>query len=182
VASRRSFSAPLVLARRLYLDSVLILMVAAVLCTLAVVLPIGAVWSAVLAVAALVLIVPVARERSTDATEEMERGAGRIADLLPARFIVMGHSHGAKRLSVGEGQIYFNLGHWGQDDLPEDRPAGQKPPCTHLVITERDGEMRAELRRWDADAGAQPFVEPAVPGTAPVRAPSPAPLRPALAK
>ena len=90
-----------------------------------------------------------------DPSSAMRRAAGRIADLLPARWVVMGHTHHPLVQAVSETSTYVNLGNWGVDDLESH---AQEAPRTHLVIRFIDGEHRAEFRRWHPENG--PTVAP----------------------
>jgi UDP-2,3-diacylglucosamine pyrophosphatase LpxH len=117
--------------------------------------------------------------RVADPCVALRRRAGRIAELMPTRFVVMGHTHVPLTESIGEGVTYVNLGGWAVDDLDADvDPA----PCTHLVIRDVDGRLEAELRRWSSDEG--PALLRAIPSLAPTVNPAVAPLavdeRPAM--
>ncbi|MGD8858819.1 MAG: metallophosphoesterase [Myxococcales bacterium] len=94
--------------------------------------------------------------RHFDPSDAMRKGASHVARILPARYVVMGHTH-VPRLEAIEGDsTYVNLGGWAADDL-DDTPQemGCPPaPCTYLVIRHVDGEPTAELRRWDSELGA----------------------------
>lgn len=100
--------------------------------------------------------------RVVDPCSALRRRAGRIAELLPTRFVVMGHTHVPLTESLGEGVTYVNLGGWAVDDLDaEVAPA----PCTHLVIRDVDGRFEAELRRWSSEQG--PALLRSIPSIAP---------------
>ncbi len=99
-----------------------------------------------------------------DPSQAMLRGARRIATLLDARFIVMGHTHHPVAERIDDRSTYVNLGHWGVDDLDAE-PA--EPSRTHLVLRWIDGQIRAELCRWDRVRG--PLPQP-LPGTGPAPA------------
>lgn len=100
--------------------------------------------------------------RVVDPCAALRRRAGRIAELLPTRFVVMGHTHVPLTEPIGEGVTYVNLGGWAVDDLDEEvDPA----PCTHLVIRDVDGHVEAELRRWSTEQG--PALIRAIPSLAP---------------
>ena len=93
------------------------------------------------------------RLRVTDAVVNLREGAQRISEFLPARFIVMGHTHAPAVEPMNNGSTYVNLGHWGVDvlDAP-DRPA----PRTHLVIRHVNGKPEAKFCAWDPMAGPLP--------------------------
>jgi UDP-2,3-diacylglucosamine pyrophosphatase LpxH len=88
--------------------------------------------------------------RVADPCVALRRRAGRIAELLPTRFVVMGHTHRPLTESIAEGVTYVNLGGWAVDDLDQEVDAA---PCTHLVIRDVGGQLEAELRRWCSDEG-----------------------------
>jgi UDP-2,3-diacylglucosamine pyrophosphatase LpxH len=93
------------------------------------------------------------RSRVADARDALRAGAARVAQLLPARFVVMGHTHLPLMERLTEACTYVNLGGWAVDDL---EPGAVHPaPYTHLVIRHVDGEPRAELLRWDPEHGPQ---------------------------
>lgn len=115
------------------------------------------------AIAAAVMAGLVVWHRSSrvfDPPSALKRGAERIAQLLPARFVVMGHTHAPTMEQTSNGSTYVNLGGWAVDDLDvqneaalETVPDDRRAPCTHLVIRHIDGKPQAELRRWDSRTG-----------------------------
>jgi hypothetical protein len=91
-------------------------------------------------------------------TGRMRRCADEIARLFGARFVVMGHTHEAERRPLDTGACYVNLGHWGRDDVPEERaPDEHQTPCTYLWLADRGAGYRAELLRWDAACGPRQY-------------------------
>lgn len=153
------------LAERLYLDRLAMLMLAAWLAAVA--LGVGAAgtgwdtgWSlgAAVMAAALALISSRTGSRNDDPGSAMKLGASRIAELFPARYVVMGHTHHPVAEPLRRDVSYVNLGHWGQDDLPEDLPGHVRPPCSHLVILTQASGVRAELRSWDPQRGHRPYL------------------------
>lgn len=84
-------------------------------------------------------------------------GAKRVAELLPTRFVVMGHTHAPVMEAIAQGVTYVNLGGWA-DDLDADH-AVAPAPCTHLVIRQKDGVPHAELRRWCSERGPSVMLE-----------------------
>ncbi len=82
------------------------------------------------------------RSRVFDPSLALKEGASRVAKLLPACFVVMGHTHAPAMESIGEGVTYVNLGQWSADILDGDAPPA---PCTHLVIRPVDGRLEAEF-------------------------------------
>lgn len=98
-------------------------------------------------------------DRDLAPTGRMRRCAAEIARLFEARFVVMGHTHEAERAPLEAGACYVNLGHWGKDDVPEERsPDDHQTPCTYLWLADRGNGYRAELLRWDAGYGPLPYV------------------------
>jgi UDP-2,3-diacylglucosamine pyrophosphatase LpxH len=93
------------------------------------------------------------RHSEVNPTPTMIRAARRIAELLPTRFVVMGHTHEPVMQRVRSDVTYVNLGNWGVDDLDGD---SEDAPRTHLVLRWVDGRHRAEFFRWDRDRGPRP--------------------------
>lgn len=154
--SRPAGAMPRELAGRLYLDRLAMLSLAAACAVMALTVAVGTRFGLILGVAATAMVVVAGRtpSRTEPVTESLRRGADRLAGLLPTRYVVMGHTHEPCMEAMESGATYVNLGHWGQDDLPEDLPGHVSAPCSHLVITTDEGAVRAELRRWDPRRGA----------------------------
>jgi UDP-2,3-diacylglucosamine pyrophosphatase LpxH len=88
-----------------------------------------------------------AKQRNLDPGEQMAERATQLVRLLPAAFVVMGHTHTPTEKPIGDGQAtYINLGAWAEEE-PDEGSA----PRTHLVISVRDGKPIAELRTWSAE-------------------------------
>jgi predicted phosphodiesterase len=85
--------------------------------------------------------------RVFDPATALRRGAARVAQLMPARFVVMGHTHAPVMEPIADGVTYINLGGWASDEVYA-QGAVPPPPCTHLVIRHLEDGPRAELRRW----------------------------------
>jgi UDP-2,3-diacylglucosamine pyrophosphatase LpxH len=83
----------------------------------------------------------------------LRSGAAKLAELMPARYYVMGHTHRPVMEPVSATSTYVNLGNWSVDLLDEHAP---KAPCSHLVIRhdERTGRHTATLYGWDCAEGA----------------------------
>jgi hypothetical protein len=94
------------------------------------------------------------RVREVDAAASLRRAAGRIAELVPARFVVMGHTHKPVLERLSEAATYVNLGNWAVDDLDGD---AAEAPRTHLVLRFVDGVAQAEFCRWDSVRGPLRF-------------------------
>jgi UDP-2,3-diacylglucosamine pyrophosphatase LpxH len=78
-------------------------------------------------------------------------GAKRLAELVPARYVVMGHTHKPMMEVLSPATTYVNLGNWTNDTV-DDQVSGA--PCTHLVIRHRDGgQPEARLCGWDGQSG-----------------------------
>lgn len=86
-------------------------------------------------------------------TERMLRGARSVAELFGVRWVAMGHTHVASVHELADGARYVNLGHWGEDDLPEERASTQRSPCTYLHLARGPEGYRGVLMRWDALEG-----------------------------
>ena len=92
-------------------------------------------------------------DRGISPTRGMQTGAARIAALFSARWVVMGHTHQPVVQALADGAQYVNLGHWGEDDLPEERGESATTSCTYLHLRLDGGTYRGELMRWDAERG-----------------------------
>jgi UDP-2,3-diacylglucosamine pyrophosphatase LpxH len=91
------------------------------------------------------------RRRDVNPTSAMRKGAARIAQLFPSRFVVMGHTHVPITETIeGTTTTYVNLGGWAVDDL--DGPP-HEASRTHMVIRWVGGHPTAQLLRWDTDRG-----------------------------
>jgi UDP-2,3-diacylglucosamine pyrophosphatase LpxH len=94
------------------------------------------------------------QSRKVDAAEEMSIRAGRLAQLLPAAFVVMGHTHTPTAVPLNEGSsTYINLGSWAEEEDADVHVATR----THLVIRMENGEPKAELLAWDSGTGPKLF-------------------------
>jgi hypothetical protein len=89
--------------------------------------------------------------RVLDPHAALRNGADKLRELMPAKYIVMGHTHRPLMDELSPESSYVNLGHWS-DDLLSDKPA--KMPCSHLVIRHAaDGRAEATLCSWDNEQG-----------------------------
>lgn len=91
-----------------------------------------------------------ARRRHVDPAEELFDRANRLARLLPAAFVVMGHTHTPAQRTVADGKAtYVNLGSWAEDEPLPASPSVAAAPRTHLVVHIEDGRPVADLRTWE---------------------------------
>ena len=141
----------------LYLDRVLLVMFVVAACAVALAsTPCRAAieWSLGAALAALAAGALTGRRRNIDPTAAMREGARRAALHLGVRYVVMGHTHEPRFDALEEGGSYVNLGHWGQDELPEDRDAMHGSPISsYLHLVRRGDGYQAALCAWDPVAG-----------------------------
>jgi UDP-2,3-diacylglucosamine pyrophosphatase LpxH len=87
----------------------------------------------------------------------MQRSAARIAALFSARWVVMGHTHEPVVTPVSDSASYVNLGSWGEDDPPDERPHSHQSQGTFLLVRMgAEDDFHAELMRWDAERGPLP--------------------------
>jgi len=93
-----------------------------------------------------------------DQCAALRTGARRVAEVLPARFVVMGHTHAPVMEAIAQGVTYVNLGGWAVDDLDAEHDAAPAS-CTHLVIRQKDGVPHAELRSWCSERGPSVLLE-----------------------
>jgi UDP-2,3-diacylglucosamine pyrophosphatase LpxH len=78
-------------------------------------------------------------------------GASRLAELMPMRYVVMGHTHKPAMEELSPATTYVNLGNWTVDSQG-DQVTGA--PCTHLVIRHGEGgQPEARLCGWDDETG-----------------------------
>jgi hypothetical protein len=108
----------------------------------------------------------------------LRRGAERVAELMPARYVVMGHTHKPVMAQLSTaGSKYVNLGNWTDDLLADHAPPA---PCTHLVIRYgASGRAEASLCAWDTATGARVLESDAEQPARPVE--EPRELAPAVA-
>jgi UDP-2,3-diacylglucosamine pyrophosphatase LpxH len=100
-----------------------------------------------------------ARRRTVDPAGRMVQSAARLANLFPAAFIVMGHTHAPARVAINGGEAtYFNVGSWAEEEGDDGKPADEnyRAARTHLVIHRTDGRPVAEFLEWDGD-GPRPY-------------------------
>ena len=104
------------------------------------------------------------RRRTVDPAERMVQSAARVAQVLPAAFIVMGHTHTPAKVALNGGRsTYFNLGSWAEEEGDDGEPPADetyRAARTHLVIQRTNGRALAEFLEWD---GSRP--RPYRPGT-----------------
>ncbi len=93
------------------------------------------------------------RQRQLDPAEQMAERATHLARLLPAAFVVMGHTHAPAETPVNEGAAtYINVGSWAEEEPDVADEDAYRAPRTHLVIQlGDDGQPVAELRAWAPD-------------------------------
>lgn len=111
------------------------------------------VWMPLL-VAALcgAMFVYIRRSKVLEPHSALLSGASKLVELMPARYVVMGHTHKPVMEPLSATSTYVNLGNWTVDLLDEHAP---KAPCTHLVIRhDSGGQPAATLFRWEEGRGA----------------------------
>jgi len=146
--------------RSVFLDRIVLFGLALMLGTVAP--AVGAPWWVSVSLIALLIVgltgysVGSAPHRAADVepSSAMRRAALRIKALLPARFVVMGHTHEPMLERLDADSTYINLGNWSLDEL--DAPE-HDAPRTHLVLEYIDGQIRAELRAWRSGVGPVSF-------------------------
>jgi predicted phosphodiesterase len=93
--------------------------------------------------------------RDIDPSSTLRERAARVTRLMPAAFVVMGHTHLPEVTAAPGGtSTYVNLGSWdGDDDVAN-------AARTHLVVYEReDGKAVAELFVWDKASGRRAWAK-----------------------
>lgn len=127
-------------------------------------LALGFVWPAFFAFAAAVALAWWLANRELSKLRDLaETGdllaerAPRLVALLPAAFIIMGHTHAPRQTPIDGGRAtYFNLGSWSEEETATGDEVHQASR-THLVVEVRDGKPCAELRVW-RDEGPTRYV------------------------
>jgi hypothetical protein len=111
---------------------------------------------AALLLSVLVFVVITGRQRlvDLDPTPAMRAAARRIAEILPTRYVVMGHTHDPAMVDMKEGSTYVNLGNWGSDSPDEHDSASR----THLVLRWAGDDLRTEFLRWVPETGPEPVL------------------------
>jgi len=111
------------------------------------------VWlSGLFALVSFVMFVYIRGARVLSPHAALHSRARKLGELMPARYIVMGHTHRPFMQSVADMSTYVNLGNWAIDHLDQ---RSHKPPCSHLVIRSDDsGRPAATLYSWDRKRGA----------------------------
>jgi UDP-2,3-diacylglucosamine pyrophosphatase LpxH len=99
-----------------------------------------------------------AKQRQLDPAEQMADRANHLVRLLPAAFVVMGHTHAPVEKTLDGGDAtYINLGSWAEEEPETDGAPSPPATRTHLVIHVRDGRAEAELRAWEP-GGPRRFI------------------------
>jgi UDP-2,3-diacylglucosamine pyrophosphatase LpxH len=100
------------------------------------------------------------RTRNIDPQDELAARARPLAQLFPAAFIVMGHTHVPVRMPIDDGRTtYINAGSWAEEEgAPVDAPIAYRAARTHLVIKVSDRGPEAELLTWASGVGPKRFV------------------------
>ncbi|HKU41263.1 MAG TPA: hypothetical protein VJR89_24035 [Polyangiales bacterium] len=99
------------------------------------------------------IVVYMKKSRVLEPHAALKLGAKRLAELLPARYVVMGHTHQPSMEPLTPATTYVNLGNWSDDLLDEGVATA---PCTHLVIRHGEsGRAEARLCGWDGQLGAR---------------------------
>jgi UDP-2,3-diacylglucosamine pyrophosphatase LpxH len=92
------------------------------------------------------------KQRQIDPAEQMFSRASDVARLLPAAFVVMGHTHCPTERPLSDGRTtYINLGSWAEEEQETPSERAYRAARTHLVIQQKDDGAHAELRQWSSD-------------------------------
>ena len=114
-------------------------------------LPLGGLASLGVA-AALPLALRLHNARVMDPDELLKERAAELARILPARFVVMGHTHLPRFERAGDAR-YVNLGFWAGDD--SEAPVAAAPPCSHLVLRHDGARHQPALLAWNSRTGVR---------------------------
>lgn len=82
--------------------------------------------------------------------------ARELANLFPASFVVMGHTHVPTKKAVGEA-IYINVGSWAEEEPSPEEKTPYRAARTHLVIHAREDRHEAHLYEWRSGEGPHPI-------------------------
>lgn len=104
--------------------------------------------------------------------------ARAIAEILGVRIVVMGHSHQRRKVDLGEGRYYVNTGCWLPPFDSEPHPAEDTCTCnlSHLVIRDRQADLKVFCRVNRRPRTDLPPVSPLVPRPVPSIVDLPPPL------
>lgn len=146
--------------RSMFLDRVALIPLVTILALVALVaLPwswaLGSIGAMLLSVLVFVLVTGRQRIVDLDPTPTMRAAARRIAEILPTRFVVMGHTHRPTLLNMSATSTYVNLGNWGSDSPDEDDTQASR---THLVLRWIGEDLCTEFLRWVPDRGPEPVA------------------------
>ena len=90
---------------------------------------------------------------------KLDRAADEIGRLLDVRFVMMGHTHKAKKVAIGGEREcwYLNSGAWIPGEQKERHTAGCQSKLTYIQVRDGD-ELEAELLRWcQRNSRPEPF-------------------------
>lgn len=108
------------------------------------------------ALAWVALHVALSRARgSVDPAAEMRRRVKDIAELFPAPYVVMGHTHVPVVHEVAD-VTYINVGGWSEEAPDPSEPKPYRAPRTHLVIHDHPEGPSAHLHAWHPTEGPRP--------------------------
>ncbi len=89
--------------------------------------------------------------RDTDLTPKLRVAARKLAPLVRTPYLVMGHTHRAEAVDLGNGVTYLNTGCWLNPE-GEVQPHGITCDCPTTFVSatniEGTGPMRVSLHRW----------------------------------
>jgi UDP-2,3-diacylglucosamine pyrophosphatase LpxH len=106
-----------------------------------------------------------AKLRKIEPDEFLLDRAAQLANLFPAAFVVMGHTHVPQRTMVNDGAAtYINVGSWAEEEAePESSPSSAyRAARTHLVIRSTEAGPVADLLAWDSKDGPRAYAPPPV--------------------
>jgi UDP-2,3-diacylglucosamine pyrophosphatase LpxH len=87
---------------------------------------------------------------STNPCDELRERSVAIAEHMPARYVVMGHTHVPEmRADASRPLTYVNLGAWAEDEREDGSPPELPASRTYLVVDLGDKRPRAEFLVWN---------------------------------
>ncbi|MEY4576784.1 MAG: hypothetical protein RL701_1487, partial [Pseudomonadota bacterium] len=104
------------------------------------------------AIVSLIMFRYIKRSKVMSPHAALHGRAHKLVDLMPARYVVMGHSHRPYMRALSDASTYVNLGNWALDQLDHRAP---RPPCSHLVLRhDENGRALGTLFSWHRKRGA----------------------------
>ncbi len=100
-------------------------------------------------------------QRQIDPTNHLRERAGKLIEIFPAPYVIMGHTHAPTEEPIAGGaSTYVNLGSWAEEADADKGPPEARAARTFLLLSKKDSGVVAEFLRWDSEVGPYPFAGP----------------------